>query len=140
MRDRIFIDLSYRDFLEGIKKSNILGFHLPDAKDVFLLAVSLGLDCPKDISGRKDGYFLVKNIRTSDKAFFASITLGNMKDNKDVDKYANDEINYDEAERCAESGFEILKGKIEDSGGNEELLAKRMLSELDLLYEKYFNS
>lgn len=140
MRDRIYINISHRQFLNDIKANNTLGFNLPNAKDVFLLAVALGLNSPKDIVGKKDGYFLLKDVRTADKALFASITLGKVTDDKEIDQYAKDEVNYDEAERCAESGFAILKSKIDEAGGNEELLTKRLISELDLLYQKNVKS
>ena len=133
MRDRIYINFNHRSFLKYMDEQNILGFHLVNKKDIFLLAVALGLKEPKDIAGKKDGYFLLKDVKSSDRAYFASILLG--KKDRDVDKCSNDEINYDESERCAEAGFNILKKKIDDTNGNEELLLKRLLSDLDLLYE-----
>lgn len=140
MQDRIYIKASYREFLGKIHDDNFLGFRMPDAKDIFLLGVSLGLNDPKQISGKKDGYFQLANLQTYDKAFYGSITIGNLKDEKELDKYANEEINYNEAEKCAETGLDILRKKIDDANGDEELFAKRMISEMDLLYERYFRS
>ena len=37
-------------------------------------------------------------------------------------------------EKCAESGFRILEKKLEDCGDDNDLLERRMLKELDLLY------
>ena len=140
MRDRIYFNSKYRDFLKELDINNTLGFHLVNQKDLFLIAVALGLNEPKEISGKKEGLFLLKDVKTSDRAIFASITLGNLQDDKDIDKYANDDINYDEAEKCAEAGYAILKEKIDDSAGNEDLLVTRLLSELDLLYESNVKS
>lgn len=140
MKDRIYINLKHREFLNEMDQNNTLGFHLVNKKEIFLLAVALGLNEPKEINGKKDGYFLLKDVKSSDRAYFASITLGNIKDEKDVDKYANDEINYEEAEKCAERGFEILKQKIDESAGNEDLFITRLISELDLLYESNVKS
>lgn len=135
-RDRIYINKGYRTFLDEMGKNNTLGFNLINKKDIFILAVALGLDTPKNFSAAKDGYFLLKDVKSFDRAYFASILLGALTDEKDVDKYANDDVNYDQAEKCAESGFEILKDKVTSAGGDEELLINRLLSELDLLYEK----
>lgn len=140
MRDRIYINLKYRDILKEFDSNNTLGFHIADQKDIFLIAVALGLSNPKDINGTKDGLFLLTRLKTSDNALLSTITLGNLTNEKDVDKFANNEINYLEAEKCAETGFGVLNKKVQDSCGNEELLQTRLISELDLLYEKNVKS
>ena len=137
MRDRIFINGSLRDsLLKECDENNILGMHLMETKDIFLLATALGLNNPTEIHGKKDGYFLLKNVKTFDLALFASIMLGKPENKNEIDKYANDEINYVEAERCAETGFIKLKELIEDADWDKELIEKRALAELQLLYQK----
>lgn len=137
MRDRIFINGSLRDsLLKECDENNILGMHLMEKKDIFLLATALGLNNPTEIHGKKDGYFLLKNVKTFDLALFASIMLGKPENKNEIDKYANDEINYVEAERCAETGFIKLKELIEDADWDKELIEKRALAELQLLYQK----
>lgn len=107
-----------------------------DTKDIFLLAVALGLNDPKEIQGKKDGYVRASYIKTYDKALLSSILLG-IEENKDnVDTYANMDINFDEAERCAETGFMKLKEMIDSANGDAELFEKRILSELKFLYQK----
>lgn len=137
MRDRLFINLNYRDtMLSEWDEKNILGMHMLETKDIFLLATALGLDDPKDIRGKKDGYVRLSYIKTYHKALMASILLG-LEENRDrVDDFANEEVNYDEAERCAESGFEKLKEMIDAAGGDLELLEKRIFSQLNMLYQK----
>ena len=41
-------------------------------------------------------------------------------------------MNY--VEKCAESGFKVIEKKIEESNGDNELIERKMLKELDLLY------
>lgn len=137
MRDRLFINLSYRDpMLSEWDAKNILGMHMLETKDIFLLATALGLDDPKDIQGKKDGYVRLSYIKTNHKALMASILLG-LEENRDrIDDYANEDVNYDEAERCAESGFAKLKGMIDSAGGDMELLEKRIFAQLNMLYQK----
>ena len=137
MRDRIFINGSLRDgLLRECDEKNTLGMHLMETKDIFLLATALGLDTPEDMKGKKDGYFLLKNVKAYDLALFASILLGLPENKDDIDRYANAEINYDAAERCAESGFKKLREFIASAEGDKELLEKRALAELQLLYQK----
>ena len=135
-RDRIYINSIYRDgLLDELDKKNVLGFHLIGKKDIFLIAVALGLDTPKKIQGKKDGYFLLEYLKMSDKAFFGAIKLGKLDDPSDVDKYANEEESYNQAEQCAESGFEKLK-EMYESAEDEEMFEKRLMAHLDFLFMK----
>lgn len=137
MRDRIFIPQSYRDeMLDGWQSKNTLGLKVLENKDIFLLAVALGLSTPEDFKEKKDGYFLLKNVETYDKALFGSILLGKLENTDNIDSFSNMDINYDESERCAISGFKKLKDFIDSAGGDSELLEKRALAQLNLLYQK----
>lgn len=137
MRDRIFIPQSYRDeMLDGWQSKNTLGLKVLENKDIFLLAVALGLSTPEDFKEKKDDYFLLKNVETYDKALFGSILLGKLENTDNIDSFSNMDINYDESERCAISGFKKLKEFIDSAGGDSELLEKRALAQLNLLYQK----
>ena len=137
MRDRIYINGALRDgWLKEWDEKNYFGMHMLETKDIFLLAVALGLDKPEEMSGKKDGYFLLKNVKTYDKALFSSILLGMPEHKDETDKYANADINYDEAERCAEAGFKEIKKLIDDASGDKELLEKRAFFQLNFLYQK----
>lgn len=142
MRDRLYINESYRDrMLQQMESQNILGFKLCKAIDRFFVAVALGLNNPIDFQGKKDGYFQIhNNVGTYEKALFSSLLLGIKGNQPEIDKYANADINYDHAEKCAESGFLVLKEKLDAANWDEELFEKRLLSELKLLYEKNVNS
>ena len=68
MRDRLFINVGYRDsLLKECDEKNILGFHMLEAKDIFLLAAALGLNEPRDIGGKRDGYFRTSYIKTGSR-------------------------------------------------------------------------
>lgn len=142
MRDRLNINESYRvSILKDLAEKNILGLRLAKNVDIFFLAVALGLDSPKDIQGKKEGYFLIyNNVGTMEKSLLGSILLGQKENSKDIDKFANADINYDESERCAESGFLKLKEKIDAANWDEEFLEKRLIQEIQLLYEKNVKS
>ena len=66
MRDRIYIS----GLLRKCDEKNTLGMHLMETKDIFLLAIALGLNTPEDMNGKKDGYFLLKNAKAYDLALF----------------------------------------------------------------------
>ena len=137
MRDRIFINGTLRDgWLKEWNEKNYFGIHDLENKDIFLLAVALGLDKPEDIRGGKDGYVRLTYVKTYDRALISSILLGLPEHKEETDKYANADVNYDEAERCAEKGFKVLNEIIESAGGDKELLEKRAFSQLNFLYQK----
>ena len=88
MRDRLFINVGYRDsLLKECDEKNILGFHMLEAKDIFLLAAALGLNEPRDIGGKRDGYFRTSYIKTVDKALMASILLGKEENKENCNKH-----------------------------------------------------
>lgn len=141
MRDRIYINGSYRDtILKEWDEKNILGLHIVDTKEIFNLAVVLGMNEPNDIKAKKDGYFLIQNVKSYDKALYGCLLLGKKENQDNIDEYANVESSYDEAERSANSGFMKLKEIIDSADGDEELLEKQLFAELEILYEKNVRS
>lgn len=138
-RDRVYIDASYRKFMDEIKKLDLLGLNLVENKDSFMLAVALGLDTPEDIK-TKDGWFLTKYLKTVDKSLVASVLLGTVNNDDEVDQYADLDRSIDLCERCAVSGFKELRKRIIASNGDEELLEKRLIKEMDSWYLNFVKS
>lgn len=135
-RDRIYYPRKFKQFNQALTNHEIktLGLDNLSKLDLFKLAVAYGLDDPKDFDGAKEGLFLLKDIKsTSDQSLFNTIKLGIANNNDEIDEYSDLELNYNEAERCACSGFGKLKDLVE-SNQDEELLIKRMIRELENLY------
>ena len=132
--DRASISKQNRDLLKKMGDDNVLGFELAANKDIFLFLTALGLDDPKEIQGGKDGYFLLKDLKASDRTLISVALLGNAKNNEDVDRLSD----FDEAvkfcEKCAETGLDRLKEKLEDADFDLDVLERRMLSEVDHMY------
>lgn len=136
MRDRLYINIAYRDEIERWKSKQILGIELLDTKDIFMLAMALGMNNPQDIQGKKDGFTRTSYIKSRDKAIMSVLLLGKDGNKDNIDSLTEDDAIFDEAERCAELGFAILKEMIDSANGDEELLEKRLLSKLQLLAEQ----
>ncbi len=132
-RDRVYINSGYRSDIEEMKDTDLLGFKLVENKESFMLAVALGLDSPEPVKNR-DGWFLMKNLKTTDKALLAAVLLGTAESDDDVDCFSDLEKSLDLCEQCAEKGYEELRQRVLDSQMDRELLERRMLKELDLLY------
>jgi hypothetical protein len=137
MRDRLYINVLYRDQIDVWKEKKVLGIEMLENKDIFLLAVALGMGSAAEIQGKRDGFIRTSYIKSRDKSLLASLLLGKLESQEDIDKYANDDLAYEEAEKCAEAGFAILKDMIESASFDEELIEKRVLAQLNLLYEQY---
>lgn len=134
-RDRVYINANYREFIDDLKKKDLLGFEMVENKDSFLIAVALGLQSPSQLKS-KDGWFLLKNLKSADKALLSSVLLGTANSDEEIDAYADLDKNLGQCEQCAEAGFAILQKKINDANGDEDILEARLLKELDLLYTK----
>lgn len=129
----ISISEKYRSFLDILKEKNALGFELLDNKDVFLLAVSLGLNNPTNPQ-KKFGFIRKTYIKTSEKALFGSVLLGTAITDDEVNQSADFEKSIELCEKCAEAGFKKLKEKYDNADCDIDLLERRMLKDLDLLY------
>lgn len=133
-RDRVYINSNYRSEIDEMKDKDILGFSVVENKDSFLLAVAMGLEVPETVKSKDGGWFLMKNLKTTDKALLASVLLGTANDDREVDSYADIEKSIDLCEQCAEAGFKELRKRILDAGKDREIFERRLMKELDMLY------
>lgn len=137
-RDRLYYSRKYKQLNQSLSSHEItcLGLDTLSKLELFKLAIAYGLEDPKDFDGAKEGLFNLRDIKsTADKALINTILLGVANDNDEIDQYCDMELNYAEAERCANTGFGKLKELIENNK-DEDLLIKRMFLELDNLYLK----
>ena len=134
-RDRVYVSDAFKKTTDELKDQDVLGLSMAEGKEVFMLAVALGLDKPTVLIKRQ-GLFLNTALKTADKALIASVRLGTMSDDEDMDQYADFDKSCELCEKYAETGYQVLLKKYNDAGCDEELLERRMLSEVDLLYSK----
>jgi len=134
-RDRVYVSDAFKKTTDELKDQDVLGLSMAEGKEVFMLAVALGLDKPTVLIKRQ-GLFLNTALKTADKALIASVLLGTMSDDEDMDQYADFDKSCELCEKYAETGYQVLLKKYNDAGCDEELLERRMLSEVDLLYSK----
>lgn len=135
MTDRIFINRKYKPWIdEWSNEKNILDFKTIENIEKFTIAAALGVNSPLPASGAREGYVRHQSIPSDSKAILSSILLGKAG-NKDIDICSNEEVCYSAAEECVESGILKLKEKIDEANGDEDLLCKRLMVEIDRLYE-----
>ena len=89
---------------------------------------------------KKKGEYRKSYIKSTDKALWAAVLLGTAKNDEEIDQYADLDKSVELCEQCAESGLEILKQQYEKADGDSDLLERRMLKNLDLLYTQMIES
>ncbi len=110
-RDRIYIDEKFRKIREDINEMfKPLGVSY-ETKEIFLLAMVLGLDVPSQISGRRDGYFMLQNLRSEEMNL---LYLCFWHHNTDVMAMADTNKVYNIAEECANTGFQLLENYLNE--------------------------
>lgn len=134
-RDRVFTTSQYRTAIDELKKKDVLGLGIVEGKDIFMLAVALGLQDPQPLKNRQ-GLFLKTALKTADKALMAGVLLGTVADDSQIDDNADLDKSMDICEQCAETGYQLLVKKYNDANCDTDLLERRMLKELEMLYAK----
>lgn len=120
-RDRVFIDKTYRVIhkdINAMMKHKGISF---ETKEIFMLAMSLAIDTPSEIAGTRDGFFLLKNLRSHEVNMFYLCAWHHFKD---VNRMADEEAIYSIAEQCANTGFKTIKRLIVE---NKEDFMNRIL-------------
>lgn len=134
-RDRIYTSSQYRGVVDELKKNDVLGLNIVEGKDIFMLAVALGLDDPTPLKN-KVGLFLNTALKTADKALMASVLLGTVTDDAQLDEFADQDMSADLCEQCAEAGYQLLLKNYNDADCDPDLMERRLIKELELLFIK----
>lgn len=134
-RDRIYTSSQYKTVIDELKEKDVLGLNIAEGKDIFMLAVALGLDSPEQLKNRV-GLFLNTALKTADRALIASVLLGTATDDSQLDQMADFDASADLCEQCAEAGYQKLLKKYSDANCDTILLERRLIKELELLYAK----
>lgn len=128
-----------REYLEYLHNEGVFGLASSiDNKDQALFLAALGCNSPIPLSSKKDegGWFRTDSVvkYSKDVAMMSCILLGTAQTDEDYDRYSQMDSYMDYIEQCAESGFQIIEKKLQEVNGDNNLLERRMLKELDLLY------
>lgn len=132
-RDRIFTSSQYRTVVDELKSSDVLGLELAEGKDIFMLAVAMGIHNPVQPKNRV-GLFLNTALKTADKALIASVLLGTAENDSQIDEFADFDRSADLCEQCAETGYQVLQKKYNDAECDTEVFERRLIKELEMLY------
>lgn len=66
----------------------------------------------------------------------ASVLLGTVTDDTQIDEFADQDMSADLCEQCAETGYQLLLKKYNDADCDPDLMERRLIKELELLFMK----
>lgn len=123
MSDRIFVEKQVMDFYKQInasatKKSNNLDQPFSEAKDIFMLAVGLGLQKGKrrKLAGAREGLFFWN--RLSQDLELPALQLIALSETGNVESMLDEELVQSIAEEYANVGIRILIEEVVNKDGN----------------------
>lgn len=109
MADVFYFDLAYRKLAEEIDTL------LPPKigrKELFLLAMALGLEKPTAIKGKRDSMVRCSYFKANEISLIYSCAWHHMQD---VQELMDENKVYALAEKCANTGFSILKHYVKEN-------------------------
>ena len=134
-KDRLYVSPDYKAVIEELREKDVLGIKLAENKEIFMFAVALGLMNPTPLK-KRDGLSLYTALKTEDRSLMASVLMGTVTNNDEIDKYADFDASTDLCEKCAEAGYAVLQKEYNDADCDEELFERRMINKLKDLYRK----
>lgn len=128
-----------RDFLTRIFEKGIFGLSQSISnKDQAFFIASWGISAPEAYKKRdSSGWIRSDYIKfAEEKALMSVPLLATATKDDEVGEYAEYGVYKDYFEKCIEKGFQVIEKKVEDVNWDNNLLERRVLTELDLLYAK----
>ncbi len=129
-QDRLYVDKNKIEFVRGINKSNKY-LKFDNQKDLFMYAMTLGVDCPTSFTGIKEALFLEKDMNYEDMALIYSIVLPELDK---IEELTDKEKVYTIAQNMANTGFSFIKEEVDNN--SFESLTVKLLLKLDEKFKK----
>lgn len=138
-QDRIYIDKNRQKEIRSIKDAGYLSFD--NQKDVFMLAMALGIDCYNGgtLENAKDGFFNDRDLSEADKSLIYSLIAPELDS---IEEITNRELVLKKAEGMADKGFTIILEEMSET--SPEVYQLQMLQKANQLFleaskNKYFD-
>jgi hypothetical protein len=132
--DRLYYSRNARKIVEQIDDMKFLDLHNSSTSrlDLFLFAMSLGIDVPMDLE-KPESFVLGQTIKSEYEDLLYAVCIANHDESGDFNETIDKGNVYEFAQKCANAGFHIIENMMQD---NPNLLELKFISELDDLYEK----
>ena len=104
-------------------------------KDIYLLAVAMGLDNPTEQMIKPESWTRVVNFSEKDKALIISALLGTAGSTDEIEEYCDLNNAFSYCKKFTDAGFEEIDRIAADVKYNPELLVRKMLNYVDEIYD-----
>lgn len=123
--DRLYIAEKNRELITLMEEKKFLNANNLTRKEIFLFAMSLGLNNPTPIDGKSDGLFLAKDLSPSDKSLLCGCFLSF---NKNIEALSNVADVFKYAEECTNTGFMVIKDYMQE---DDDRIIEMLIVDLD---------
>lgn len=133
-----------REVVTRLKEHNLLSMGKGEMdinnKDIYLLAVALGLDSPAEKLIKPESWVRMVNFRDHDKALAIAAYMATALDSDSVGKYCDQRDAFAYCKQFTDAGFRIIDSFASDAMYDPDLMVKKMLSYVDSIYEEVISS
>ena len=133
-----------RKIVEKIKANNLLsiGKAEKDAnnKDIYLLAIALGLDKPIEKMVRTESWVRTIYFNQLDRSIVQAIYLANLPDTEDLSENCDIKDAFNYCKTLTEVGFREIDIFASEANYNPELMVEKLLEYADSIYDETVSS
>lgn len=137
----IHISEESRDVVRKMKEHDLLSLGTGEGdsntKDIYLLAVALGLDSPPEKLNKPYPWTRASYFGTEDKALIMSVLFGTLNDAADdVAAHCDTKEAFGYCRQLTDAGFRRLDEFAADAMYDPDLMARKMLDYVDSKYDE----
>ena len=128
-----------RDIVTKMKEHNLLsigkGEGDSNTKDIYLLAVALGLDQPIIKMIKPESWTRTIYFNSSDKSLIRAALLATATDSDDIAAYCDTKEAFNYCKQLTDAGFQSIDEFASSAMYDPELMARKMLEYVDSIYD-----
>lgn len=129
-----------RDVVKKMKDHDLLSMGRGESdsqnKDIYLLAVAMGLGSPTEKMTGAQSWTRVNYFQTEDVALLKAILLATADGTKDITPYCDTKAAFDYSRQFTDAGFKKLDEFAADALYDKDLLVRNMLDYVESMYDK----
>ena len=128
-----------REIVVKMKEHNLLSIGKGEGdsnnKDIYLLAIALGLENPTDRMSRPESWTRTINFDEFDKSLVKAAYLGSVADGDNISQYCDIREAFSYCKKLTDAGFIEIDKFAHEALYDPELMVKKMLEYVDSIYD-----
>ena len=129
-----------REVVAKMKEHNLLSIGKGEGdsnnKDIYLLAIALGLENPVDKMSRPESWTRTVNFGGFDKSLVKAAYLGTAADGDDISRYCDAREAFSYCKMLTDAGFLEIDKFAQEASYDPELMVKKMLEYVESIYDE----